>query len=43
MTQRFASPLAEELIAFLGFKRSRGYRYSRAEFMLRSFDRFVSA
>lgn len=43
MTQRFASPLAEELSAFLAFKRSRGYRYTRAEFMLRSFDRLVSA
>ena len=42
MTMLFASPLAEELTAFLAFKRSRGYRYARAEFMLRSFDRFVS-
>lgn len=36
------SPLAHEIIGFLAFKRARGYRYARAEFMLRSFDRFLS-
>lgn len=38
----FASPLARELAGFLAFKRARGYGYARAEFMLRSFDRFLS-
>jgi len=41
MRPNFASPLAGELAAFLAFKRARGYRYTRAEFMLRSFDRFL--
>ncbi len=41
MRPDFASPLASELAAFLAFKRSRGYRYARAEFILRSFDRFL--
>jgi integrase len=39
----FTSPLAADLAAFLVFKRARGYRYTRAEFMLRSFDRFLSS
>jgi len=39
----FISPLASDLAAFLAFKRSRGYRYARAEFMLRSFDRFLAS
>lgn len=43
MTADFASPLGDELAAFLAFKRARGYRYVRAEFMLRSFDRFLSS
>lgn len=43
MTSDFASPMANELTAFLAFKRARGYRYARAEFMLRSFDRFLLA
>ncbi len=43
MTATFTSPLANDLTAFLAFKRARGYRYARAEFMLRSFDRFVSS
>jgi integrase/recombinase XerD len=43
MRSDFASPLAAELAAFLAFKRARGYRYVRAEFMLRSFDRFLSS
>jgi integrase len=38
---RFSSPLAAECLAFLEFKRARGYRYERADFMLRSFDRFL--
>lgn len=41
MRPDFASPLASELAAFLAFKRTHGYRYVRAEFMLRSFDRFL--
>ena len=41
MTSTFKSPIGNELAAFLNFKRSRGYRYIRAEFMLRDFDRFV--
>ncbi len=43
MKPSFTSPLATELSAFLQFKRSRGYRYVRAEFMLRSFDRFLAS
>lgn len=43
MIRAFASPLAGDLAAFLAFKRARGYRYARAEFMLRSFDRFLSS
>jgi integrase len=42
MTLAFTSPIGKELAAFLGFKRARGYRYARAEFTLRSFDRFVA-
>ena len=38
----FISPLAAALREFIEFKRRRGYRYSRAEFTLRSFDRFVA-
>jgi integrase len=38
---RFASHLAAEFEEFLAFKRSRGHPYVRAEFTLRSFDRFV--
>jgi integrase len=43
MKPAFESPLAAELRDFLAFKRARGYRYARAEFMLRSFDRFLSS
>ncbi len=43
MTQGFGSAMAGELKAFLAFKRARGYRYARAEFMLRSFDRFLAS
>lgn len=43
MTSRFASPLASALQGFLEFKRRRGYRYNRAEFTLRDFDRFITA
>jgi site-specific recombinase XerD len=43
MSTGFASPLADELAAFLAFKRTRGYRYVRAQFMLRSFDRFLAS
>ena len=42
MRKSFGSSLARSLEAFLAFKRGRGFRYERAEFMLRSFDRFVS-
>jgi integrase len=42
MKTGFSSPIAIELAAFLAFKRSRGFRYLRAEFMLHSFDRFLS-
>jgi integrase/recombinase XerD len=38
---RFVSHLAAELDAFLAFKRALGNPYVRAEFTLRSFDRFV--
>lgn len=43
MTVLFTSPLAADLVAFLTFKRNLGYRYSRAEFTLRSFDQFLSS
>jgi integrase len=43
MKWAFASPLAASLVAFLEFKRRRGYRYNRSEFTLRNFDRFVAA
>jgi integrase/recombinase XerD len=43
MTSTFKSSIANELAAFLGFKRARGYRYDRAEFMLRSLDRFIAS
>lgn len=43
MTSPFQSQLGRELASFLAFKHSRGYGYHRAEFMLRSFDRFACA
>ena len=43
MKWAFVSPLAASLVAFLEFKRRRGYRYNRSEFTLRNFDRFVAA
>ncbi len=42
MTSTFNSPIGNKIAAFLDFKRTRGYRYERAEFMLRSFDRFLA-
>lgn len=42
MTERFSSPLADDLQAFLRFKRSLGYRYVRAGFTLQEFDRFLA-
>ena len=41
MSKVFHSPVAEELRAFLQFKRSLGYGYMRAEFSLWEFDRFL--
>jgi integrase/recombinase XerD len=41
MTTRFKSHLAANFETFLRFKRSLGYRYARAEFTLREFDRFL--
>jgi integrase/recombinase XerD len=41
MTGHFKGPLSGELRGFLSFKRSLGYRYVRAEFTLREFDRFL--
>jgi site-specific recombinase XerD len=41
MNSIFKSTIGNELEAFLKFKRARGYRYVRAEFMLRDFDRFL--
>jgi integrase/recombinase XerD len=41
MNNIFTGPVAEELLEFLHFKRSLGYRYMRAEFTLREFDRFL--
>src|SRR5437016_831471 len=42
MTNGFRSRLANELQAFLDFKRSLGIQYVGAESMLRRFDRFVA-
>ena len=41
MKRRFNSTMAAEIQGFLKFKRSLGYRYVRAEFTLREFDRFL--
>ena len=41
MNKIFSGPLAGELFGFLQFKRSLGYGYTRAEFTLREFDRFL--
>lgn len=43
MKPLFASPLAEDLAAFLNFKRSLGFLYSRSEYTLREFDRFLAS
>ena len=42
-TPVFVSPMADELVAFLAFKRARNRRYWHAEFTLRSFDRHLLA
>jgi site-specific recombinase XerD len=41
MTNRFASIWAAEFRAFLAFKHSLGYSYSRSELRLRALDRFL--
>jgi integrase/recombinase XerD len=41
MSRTFESLIAGELHDFLLFKRSLGYRYGRAEYTLREFDRFL--
>lgn len=43
MSVPFTSALGRELTTFLAFKHARGYRYVRAAFMLRSFDRFLAS
>ncbi len=43
MTNGFRSSLAQDLDRFLAYKRSLGHPYRRAEFTLRSFDRYVHA
>jgi integrase/recombinase XerD len=43
MNIMFKSSIAGDLNGFLQFKRSLGYRYARAEFTLREFDRFLVA
>jgi len=43
MNRIFESSIAGDLHGFLQFKRSLGYRYARAEFTLREFDRFLMA
>lgn len=43
MNRIFQSSIAGDLYGFLQFKRSLGYRYARAEFTLREFDRFLVA
>jgi len=42
MTNGFRSRLANQLQAFLEFKRSLGIQYDSAEWVLRRFDRFVA-
>ena len=42
MTRRFQSRLASDLERFLVYKRTLGCAYRRAEFTLRSFDRYVA-
>jgi len=42
MNKVFHSPIAGELHGFLKFKRGLGFRYRRAEFALKEFDRFLS-
>jgi integrase/recombinase XerD len=39
---QFKSPMADDLRAFLKFKRNQGYRYLGAERTLKNFDRFIS-
>jgi len=41
VTTGFRSPLAQDLERFLVYKRALGHPYRRAEFTLRSFDRYV--
>ncbi len=41
MKAPFRSPMSHELQGFLRFMRSLGYRYTREEFRLREFDRFL--
>jgi integrase/recombinase XerD len=41
MNNMFSGPVADELLGFLRFERSLGYGYTRAEFTLREFDRFL--
>lgn len=41
--RRFVSPLADELMSFLVFKRTRGCAYARPEYTLQDFDRFVAS
>lgn len=43
MSPAFASRFAGDLTAFLAFKRARGIKYARAEFMLKNFDRFATS
>jgi integrase len=43
MNTIFKSSIAGDLTEFLRFKRSLGFRYARAEFTLREFDRFLVA
>ena len=41
MNNMFSGPVADELLDFLRFERSLGYGYTRAEFTLHEFDRFL--
>lgn len=41
MSYKFQSAMADELQAFIRFKRGLGFRYNRSEFTLMSFDRFL--
>ena len=42
MSKEFRGPFADDIAAFLAFKRALGHSYQRGEFTLRAFDRFAA-